>query len=190
MEQARRTRPHFERVLIVVGAQNAGKSTTLRSMYVDERFGTKGKIPTKSRLPLIKFSRERGVHIRCTSPHERGETDAKFFKLLDRAMERAWFEENCWRFNFACPMQLDETTKTSDAIALCSKIREQFFPERMRFVVLHPRQDGQEGALLSSERFRALFKIGCEVVQINSIRQDDNSPSTNGRLLADFFDFT
>ena len=39
MEQAQRTRAHLERVLLVCGEQNSGKSRLLRQMLSDERLG-------------------------------------------------------------------------------------------------------------------------------------------------------
>lgn len=45
MSNSNRITPQIERILIVVGDQNAGKSTTLRSMFVDPRLGSKGVVP-------------------------------------------------------------------------------------------------------------------------------------------------
>lgn len=83
-EQRNRKRAHLERVLLVCGGQNAGKSSRLRSMFVDPRFGTRSHIPTHSRVVPVRLSRERGLVVRFTSPHERGETLETFLGKIDR----------------------------------------------------------------------------------------------------------
>src|SRR3954452_5849675 len=99
MEQARRTRPHFERALLVVGDQNAGKSHMLREMFIDHRLGTNGKTPSAPRIRLKAISNERCLFVRCTSPHEAKETLPKFIRKIDRSMELAFYTH--WRFNLA-----------------------------------------------------------------------------------------
>ena len=65
---------YFERALFIVGEQNSGKSTQLRSMFRDVRLGTGGKDSRRDEnsgdVPTI----ERALSdIRLTSPHEAGE---------------------------------------------------------------------------------------------------------------------
>ena len=46
--------PRFiERVLLVAGAQNTGKSVQIRSMFLDPRLGTRGEIPRARNLPNV-----------------------------------------------------------------------------------------------------------------------------------------
>src|SRR5438105_11615357 len=98
MEQAKRTRAHFERVLLVCGEQNSGKSRLLRHMLGDARLG--GEVPATPRVPARALSRERCLAVRFTSPHEAGETMEKFLRKIDRASEDAW--RDYWRLNYAC----------------------------------------------------------------------------------------
>ena len=41
---------HFERALFIVGEQNSGKSTQLRSMFSDPRLGSDGSVPSALNL--------------------------------------------------------------------------------------------------------------------------------------------
>lgn len=57
MEQANRKRAHLERILLVCGNQNAGKSRLLRHMLGDNRLG--GTVPGTPRIRARALSRER-----------------------------------------------------------------------------------------------------------------------------------
>src|SRR5687767_2099467 len=101
MEQAKRKRAHLERILLVCGEQNAGKSRLLRHMLGDHGLG--GAIPSSARVGLRALSRERCLAVRYTSPHERGETPTEFYRKIDRVCELAWW--SFWRINYACAVQ-------------------------------------------------------------------------------------
>ena len=187
MEQSRRRRAHLERILLVAGAQHAGKSTLLRQMFVDARLGTGGVIPTEARIRPVALSRERCLVVRCSSPHERGETLAMFLRKLDRAMERAW--RKFWRFNFACAVQPHAVDPTPDLVAICAALQD-LKPERVRIVQIHPRQDGEPGELLAQDDIDRLRELEIEVLTVDGHRSARSSAGPNGLLLADFFDFT
>jgi GTPase Era involved in 16S rRNA processing len=56
---------YFERALFIVGKPNSGKSTQLKSMFRDVRFGTNSRIPpTRSIKEVYRLSNERALHIR------------------------------------------------------------------------------------------------------------------------------
>ena len=188
LEQSRRKRPHLERVLIVAGDQNAGKSTLLRRMFVDPRLGTGGAIPTSPRIPLVTLSRERCLLFRLSSPHEKGESLNLFLNKLDRSMHRAW--QHFWRCNLACAMQPNAVGPTPDLVTICREIYRQLWPERVRVVQIHPRQDNASGNLLSSRDVDRLRRLGVEVLTIDGRQPATPRQSPNGLLLADFFDFT
>jgi len=188
MEQSRRKRPHLERVLLVAGMQQAGKSTLLRRMFVDPRLGTGGTIPTAARIPLISLSRERCLFVRISSPHERGETLNQFFKKLDWTMRRAW--NQFWRFNFACAMQPQATQTTPDLVTICVEIQRRLWPERVRVVQINPRQDNQPGTLLNQNEIDQLRRLEVEVLTVDGRQPAIQDQNPNGLLLADFFDFT
>lgn len=46
---------YLERVLFVVGNRHTGKSTQLRSMFLDVRLGSNGQIPTERKQELVRF---------------------------------------------------------------------------------------------------------------------------------------
>jgi hypothetical protein len=102
-------------MLIVVGDSNAGKSTTLRSMFVDPRLGTRGIVPPTSqrRMRLVALSRERCLFVRLTSPHETKQAFDDFLGTLDTARRRAG-RLGFRRFNVACAMQPHAANAMSD----------------------------------------------------------------------------
>jgi hypothetical protein len=189
MNDPTRKLPHVERMLIVVGDPDAGKSTTLRSMFTDPRFGTKGVVPATSqrRMRLVSLSRERCLFMRLTSPHETQQNIEDFFNRLDTARRRAG-RLGFRRLNIACAMQPRAANAMPDIVAVCQAVRRQVDPERIRVVVIDPRQDGLPGPLLSPQAINDLRKSGAEVLWIDGKHSLGQHP--NGLLLADFFDFT
>lgn len=181
------TRPHLERVLLVAGMPNAGKSNLLRGMFVDPRFGTNGAIPTDAKIKLVALSRERCLSIRCTSPHEMGESIEHFFEKIDRAMERAW--GRFWRFNFACAVQPRETDITPSIIDICRAMQKRFCPERIRIAQIDPRQDELPGNLMVRSEIDKLRRMSVEVMTLDVHGSPARERMSNGLLLADFFDF-
>ncbi len=188
-EQVGRRCAHLERILLVCGEQNAGKSTALRSMYRDLRFGTKGKIPTASILKPIHFSQERALIIRCTSPHEAEETLDEFIGKIDNELERAWSKLDVYRMNYASAVQPNAINNMPDIIETCRAIHDAFWPERIRLVQLHPRQDGTAGQMLSPQQIEKLRKWRVEVVTIDGSQAINGRTFPNAMFLASFFDF-
>lgn len=184
MEQARRKRAHLERVLLVCGAPNAGKSKLLRQMFSDPRFGTKSVIPA-NKVGTLPLSNARCLYFRLSSPHEKEETLPGYLRKLDRATERAWWLY--WRINFACAIQPNATRKTPDAVVICRSIIHNFVPERIRLIQLNPRQDNESGDVLLDRQVDALWRLGVEVMTIDARRAGLQS---NGLMLSDFFDFS
>lgn len=177
-----------ERILVVCGLQNAGKSRLLRSMFVDPRLGTNRIIPTPSRIKPAALSRERCLQVRCTSPHERGESIDEFFEELDRARTAAW--RTFWRFNYACALQPQSTVKTPDIVTFCREMKKRLIPERIRLVQIDPRQDGRRGIVLSSLEVDQLRSMEVEILTVDGRREPLGSQPPHGLVLADFFDFT
>ncbi|WP_144630499.1 hypothetical protein [Bordetella genomosp. 13] len=178
---------HIERILFVVGTQNAGKSTALRSMFIDPRFGTRGLIPAQSRIKLVALSRERCLFVRLTSPHERNESVDEFFRTIVSAEERA-ARLGFRRLNLACAMQPFAANRMPDLTAVCTKTRNKFSPERMRIAIVDPRQDGNPGPKFGRSEIQSLRKDNVELIGIDGEHSLQQSP--NGMILADYFDFT
>ena len=185
---------YFERALFVVGEPNAGKSVQLRSMFRDIRFGTGGAIPNKRNFPeLYRFSNERSLYMRLTSPHERKETighkyarraSANFLQKTARKIQLNSPDLGI-RWSFACALQPYASNYMPDVVATCKAFVRHFDPERTRVVFLSPDQHGivlQDDHVRFPERLRSLHSV--EVVWI-----DGRDRSANGLFLADFFDF-
>lgn len=187
MGHAGQTRPHMERALFVVGKQNAGKSRLLRHMFVDPRLGTNGKIPGASRIKRVTLSPERCLAIRCTSPHERKETLRQFFTKIDHEMQKA--SDEFWRFNYACALQPEAENKMPDLVTICRKFNARFAPERIRVILIDPRQDGKPGSRLVQSDVDELRSLSVEMAIIDGHQSTPPFEYPNGILLADFFDF-
>ena len=169
----------IERVLLVAGAQNTGKSVQLRSMFLDPRLGTSGQIPEARNLPNIyALSPFRRLYLRLTSPHEAGET-------LDRFLEK--IEENThgrYRWNVASAVQIHPTENMPDLSDLVAALDERFSPERIRVAILSPDRHGDVLADAPA-LMQALQAVpSCETLCI-----DARCRNCNGLLLADTFDF-
>lgn len=178
--------PHFERLLLVVGPQNAGKSRLLRTMFLDPRFGTRSAVPDERRIRLVALSAERCLSVRCMSPHEKGDTLRRFVADIQDRMMAAYREY--WRFNFACAMQPGRERRMPDIVEACEGLINAFHPERMRIVQIHPQQNDESGMLLGSDRIEQLRDLRIEIMTVDAHRSSIEHP--NGLLLADFFDFT
>ena len=62
---------YVERALFLIGDQSTGKSTQLRSMFLDQRLGKMGQIPSDHNLmESYPLSNGRRLYLRLSSPHE------------------------------------------------------------------------------------------------------------------------
>ena len=186
MEQAMRKRAHLERVLLVCGEQNAGKSRLLRMMLGDPRLG--GVVPASPSIRMRALSRERCLAVRFTSPHEMNETPDDFHRKIDRVTERAWWTH--WRVNYACAVQPRAFKKMPDISVVCAGIQKEFMPERIRVVQLAPNQWGSDTGMISSGEVDQLRAQDVEFITIDARRSHLAAEPGNVRILADFFDFT
>jgi hypothetical protein len=174
----------LERALFVVAPQDSGKSTQLRSIFLDRRLGTNGQVPLgidKPNLPeTYHISNDRRLYLRLTSPHEYGENLEEFFEKTRNKMISG-------RWCFACPLQPEAFKRMPDVVKSVRQFARAFEPERIRVIFLSPNRHGVElsyflpGRDLSDELLRiSNVEVGC----IDARRRE-----ANGLLLADFFDF-
>jgi len=186
--------PYFERALFVVGEQNSGKSTQLRSMFRDVRLGTNGNIPAATNLQeMYRLSNERCLYIRLTSPHERGEyigrrPDGEADNFLQKTEEKivSSTPHVGRRWNFACALQPLAANHMPDVVETVRAFVARFDPERTRVLFLSPdRHDArlQRGHLPLVAGLRTIPSV--EIAWI-----DARDRTANGLLIADFFDFT
>ncbi len=169
----------IERVLLVAGAQDTGKSTQLRSMFQDPRFGTGCQIPTSRNVPeTYALSPHRSLYLRLTSPHEWGETLTEFLDKMEvKSADGRWV--------VASAVQVDAGNKMPALVDVVPALDKRFSPERIRVALLSPDRHGT--TLTGAQAIvDTLWKIpGCEVLFIDSRTRD-----RNGLLLADTFDFS
>lgn len=172
---------YMERALFVIGDSNAGKSTQLRSMFLDRRFGMNGKIPTARKIrEVYSLSNERWLYLRLTSPHEAGENLIDFIRKCEAKMKSGQ------RWNFAGPVQITKTKELGDAVEVVSAFVKHFSPERVRAVVLSPDRDGNP---IAREVLAGIAIRLRAISQIEVICCDATSAQGNGLVYADFFDF-
>src|SRR5438046_2435662 len=129
-----------ERFLFVVGDQNSGKSTQLRSLFVDPRLGTNGRVPKSRNVRGHYFlSVDRSLYLRLTSPHERHETTAQFLGKIAHATRIG-------RWCVVAPLQPEPSNRMPDLVETVRAVIERFGPERIRVCVLSPDRHGNPEA--------------------------------------------
>jgi hypothetical protein len=171
----------LERALFVVAPQDSGKSSQLRSMFLDRRFGNGGVIPVANKLSETYYiSNERRLYLRLTSPHEYGETPDEF---LDKVRNKG-----CGRWCYAGPFQPDAFKNMPDVVDSVRLFIAAFQPERVRVVFLSPNRHGAE--LNSFLPGRDLLDELLQIPTVEVACIDARRRQVNGLLLADFFDFT
>lgn len=178
---------YLERALFILGDPGTGKSTQLRSLFLDQRFGKNGVIPKQRRVPETYFiSNERRLYLRLTSPHESRESLDGF---LDKCESKMWSpSREVSRWNFAGPLQIVSTNKQiiPDGIDVIKGFMNRFKPERVRVVFFSPDCFGNFlGSNTLQKHFVELHKMDCEVILTDARTRD-----MNGLLYSDFFDFT
>ena len=186
MEQASRTSAHLERIMLVCGEQNAGKSRLLRQMFGDLRLG--GAVPPAGPLRPRALSRERCLAARFTSPHEAGESEAEFHDKIADACRTAWNEY--WRINYASAVQPRAANRMPGIVQVCDGLRRAFLPERIRVVQLAPDQWGGTESQLTTSEVDGLRALDVEVIAIDARRSGKPAEPGNVRVLADYFDFS
>lgn len=173
-----RERLYIERALFIVGAPNTGKSTQLRSMFLDSRMG--GKIPETDKIvATYRIGNDRGLYVRLTSPHESGESPKEFFKKIKQNTDEG-------RWSIAVPLQPDRANKMPDVVGTVRKFRAIFFSERVRVCFLSPDCRG----VVHDKEIRPLINKLWEIDGVECIMIDATNTNKNGLFYSDFFDFT
>jgi hypothetical protein len=177
---------YFERAQFVVGEQDSGKSTQLRSMFRDVRLGTGGHIPDARNLPEIyRLSNERALYLRITSPHEWDESLEEFLdKTEEKMRSKALVEGRRWAF--ACALQPGADKQMPDVTTTCGSFTRRFNPERLRVVFLSP---DRHGSPLQSRHTDSVVSMR-DFPSIEVCWIDARSRTASGLMLADFFDFS
>ena len=172
----------LERVLFVVAPQDSGKSTVLRSMFLDRRLGKDGVPPSAANLAETYWlSNERRLYLRLTSPHERSETLEEFIEKTKSKMPSG-------RWNFAGALQPDAYNAMPDVVQSVEKFVAALSPERLRVAFLSPNRHGHALATYAPGRDLTDELLALGNVEVSSL--DGRRRSVNGLQLADFFDFT
>jgi len=174
---------YVERALFIVGEQNAGKSSQLRSIFRDWRFNTEGKVPTaKNLVDCYWLSDTRTLYLRMTSPHE---YDDSLEEFLDKAQGK-FSDGNRW--NFASPLQPYAARGCGSAAEVVKAFEKRFSPERIRVVILDPNCSGLNR---HPDEMRDLVDAQRKIAEkVEVLVCDARSMVGNGLIYADFFDFT
>ncbi len=180
------TSPRYvERALFMLGEQDTGKSTQLRSMFLDPRLGNGGRIPRSRNLRNShSISLERSLYLRLQSPHENGEDMQRFLGKFDGYMSR---NSQIRRWNFAGALQIDEHARMPTGSEAIKEFAHRFSPERVRAVILSPACRRQT---IDWNILRALTRVLRAIPRCEVMTVDATDENANGLMLADFFDFT
>lgn len=177
---------YVERALFLLGDQNTGKSTQLRSMFVDRRFGHDGNVPTARNLAnSYSLGNHRRLYLRLTSPHEAGENIDAFLEKCDYEMSVS--TTNVCRWNFAGALQVTATDSMGPGPEVIGAFNERYSPERVRAVVLSP---DRLGNTMPWEDVRKLTQELRKTPHCEVIFADATERHANGLVYTDFFDFT
>ena len=177
---------YIERALFVIGDQNTGKSTQLRSMFLDWRLGTKGEVPTANKVrETYALSNERWLYLRLTSPQEVGDTLDKFLDKCAGKMQATGPTERRW--NLAGALQPNSPSRLPDGPDVIEGFIQRFTPERVRAVILSP---GRSGNYMSESDHQHLTGRLHALSGVEVMTMDATTRTANGLMYADFFDFT
>lgn len=177
----------IERALFIVAPQDSGKSTVLRSMFLDRRLGTAGKPPSSSHKKLVNvyhLSNERRLYLRLTSPHENWESPEDFMTKTRDKMEN----KGSGRWCFAGPFQPNAFRNMPDVVTSVKLFIKEFGPERVRVAFLSPNRHGDTLADFMPGRDLTQELLGVRRVEVACL--DCRKRGKNGLFLADFLDFT
>lgn len=172
---------YLERALFVVGNRHTGKSTQLRSMCLDTRFGYGGTIPTLGRISVINLSNERKLLIKLDSPHEEELSIDEWINIVSKDKTGRW----C----FAGALHPKKLNKMPSLAASLRAFCNYYLPERVRICFLSPDKDNNlitDSINNINNTIDSLHNIG----GVECIFIDARSRTANGLVLADFFDFT
>ena len=179
-------RVYIERALFVVGDQNTGKSTQLRSMFLDWRLNTQGVVPTTKKVRITHaLSNERWLYLRLMSPHETGETLEEFLDKCAGVMQAKG--QTAPRWNIAGALQQTGTGKLPDGPGVIAGFMQRFAPERVRTVILSP---NRSGIYMPEVDHQHVMKALHALPGVEVMTADATTPTVNGMMYADFFDFT
>jgi hypothetical protein len=171
----------LERILFVVGKQNTGKSTQLRSLFVDPRLGTNRRIPRDRKVPeSYDLGLDRSLYLRLTSPHERRETMGQFLSKIEQ-------RTSVGRWCAALAIQPNAAHRMPDAIETVRAVIRRFQPESVRVCVLSP---DRHGTMYDSQELKRLFRRLWQLGNVECHCLDARGRTANGRLLAGYFDYT
>jgi hypothetical protein len=175
---------YIERILIVLGEQNSGKSKQIRGMLDNQRFGYDGDFPeTGKTATSFALSSNRRLYVRLTSPHEWEESfDQMSSKIIEEASR---FPPNT-RWNAIIPMQISASRKLPGGLSLIDNILVELNPERIRYVVLNPIHDG---TYLDSDLMDEIYGHIMDKERVDYCSIDARHELKNGTILLDYFDF-
>ena len=177
---------YIERALFVIGDQDTGKSTQLRSMFLDGRLGNQGEVPTENNpRKTYALSNERWLYLRLTSPHEVGETLGEFLDKCAGKMQAAG--QTARRWNLAAALQRTGTERLPYGPDVIEGFIQRFTPERVRAVILSP---GRSGDYVTEFDHQHLTRTLRALPGVEVMTTDATTRTANGLMYADFFDFT
>lgn len=177
---------YVERALFLIGDPDSGKSTQMRSAFLDWRLGRKSTIPNQNNISRVcQISNERWLYFRLSSPHETKEDINEFFEKFEKEMKKR--KLNSMRWNFASALQITPRNKVQLPIdQIIAKFNTRFSPERMRAIILSP---NRKNAVLPTHTIKniigSLWSVDCEVLVVDATDRE-----ANGFIISDYFDFT
>jgi hypothetical protein len=123
--------------LFIIGGQDTGKSSTLRSLFKDHRLGREGTIPTEKKIEeIISLGPTTSLILRLTSPHEYNESSSEFFRKIKKNItpNKSW--------SFAAPLQPYSFKKMPNLIETINRFQKHFYAHKIIIAFLDPDRHG------------------------------------------------
>ena len=153
-----RRRSHLiERILLVAGESNAGKSHQLRDMFRDQRLGGRPLPPQGRPRAYYEITTGRYAHMRISSPHETQGTLDDYWSRVEKATT-ARFPDVNWLVAFSTRIR-EQGRGTQYVPALdevIPAVQRRLDPECIIVVALSPDYLGREIGGMLMQRVEAL----------------------------------
>lgn len=175
----------LNRILLVCGQQNAGKSYLIRRTLEDVRLGGGGSVSLtdRGRPRLQKTVAERWLVTLLSSPHEYGDTPKSYHERIKTRCVQACRHSSAG-IDLVSAIQPNPFKNMPDIAHVCAGLIGAFSPAQIRVAVLDPDQHGAHSTAISAAQQNSLTELGVSVIFLDATR--GRFETQNRNTLCDF----